>query len=125
MITMDTLRPDLTPYGACPTAESIDWPVTEPPAADAGPSAAPAIGNRGRFSGGLYRQRTEANGGWPRIGRRSPDRRGGIDWDLLLPLAARSQHGGIDWDRLLDLAPDRPFAEIGGDLARDREGSAP
>ena len=122
---MDTLRPDLTPYGACSTTESIDWPVTESPAADAGPSATPAIGNRGLFSAGLYRQRTGTSGRRPRIGRRFPDRRDGIDWDLLLHLAARSQHDGIDWDRLLDPAPYRPFAEIGGDRARDREESAP
>jgi hypothetical protein len=122
---MDPVRPDPTPYGTYPTAESIDQPVTELAAADAGPSAAPAIGNRGRFSAGLYRQRIQAGGHWPRTGRQPPGRRGGIDWDLLLHLAARSQHGGIDWDRLLAPAPQRPFAEIGGDRARDREESAP
>ncbi len=64
---------------------------------------------------------------WLRGGRRWPWQRrdSGIDGDLALLLAARSQHDGIDWDRLVGPAAGSQYDGIDWDCVRDRAESVP
>ncbi len=114
---MDTWRPVSTAYGACSNTErSNHWD-----------GAVSAIGNEssaGAFIGKHRWISVIRSWFWAGSGarRRRGGRRwawryldGGIDGDLALLLAVRSQHDGIDWDRLAD--PVGPASELTGHSA--------
>ena len=100
MISMDPQRPGPTPYGACANTLRINRPGMSVPDADADSPAAGTIGTFGRITVSLIPSGAESAEHRLRRGRRTPGRRtprgrrGGIDWDLALHLAAGSQHDG-------------------------------
>ncbi len=101
---MDTWRPVSTAYGACSNTESSNQWAGAVSATGNESSAGAFIGKHRWISvirswfwagSGARRRRGVRRWAWPYLD-------GGIDGDLALLLAVRSQHDGIDWDRLAD-----------------------
>ena len=103
---MDTWRPVSTAYGACSNTESANRPKGVVSAVGSDSSAGTVIGKRRWVSviKSWFWARPEAR--WRRAARQWAWRYldTGIDGDLALLLAVRSQHDGIDWDRFVDPA---------------------
>lgn len=134
---MDTWRPVSTAYGACSNTESANRREGAVSAIGNDSSAGTVIGKHRWISviHSWFCIRSEARwrrGGsrfWvkPEAGRRRGGRRwawryldSGIDGDLALLLAVRSQHDGIDWDRFADPATRGQYDGIDWDCARDQ-----
>src|ERR1700759_4418782 len=108
---MDTWRPVSTAYGACSNTESSNRRDGAVSAIGNDSSAGAFIGKHRWISvirswlwAGAGPRRRRGGRGW--AGRYLG---GGIDGDLALPLAVRSQHDGIDWARLAASAgPSQP-----------------
>jgi hypothetical protein len=98
---MDTWRPVSTAYGACSNTESASRPNGAVSAVGSDSSAGTVIGKRRWISviKSWFWAGPEAR--WRRASRQWAWRYldCGIDGDLALLLAVRSQHDGIDWDR--------------------------
>ena len=98
---MDTWRPVSNAYGACSNTESANRPKGAVSAVGSDSSAGTVIGKRrwvsvikSWFWAGPEARWRQATRQWA---WRYLDT--GIDGDLALLLAVRSQHDGIDWDR--------------------------
>lgn len=124
---MDAWRPLPTAYGACSNTESANELEDAVSAIGINSSADAVIGKHGCISAiySWFWIRSEARR--LRGGRRRPWRRRehGLDGDLALFLAARSQHDGLDWGRLVCPAGRGQYDGIDWDFARGREESAP
>jgi hypothetical protein len=114
---MDTLRLGPTSYGASSNTERVNGPRAEVPAVGTDSPAAGVIGKRGWVTVTNFWFRTGSERQW--------DRRGGVDGDLRLHLAARGQHDGVDWDRLFSPAARGQHDGVDWDCARDRRERTP
>ena len=124
---MDTWRPAPNAYGACSNTESANRREGVVSAIGIESSAGAVIGKHRWISvihswlwtrAEARRRRGGCQWAW-----RCLD--GGIDGDLALLLAVRSQHDGIDWDRFADPAPSGQYDGIDWDCARDQGQSVP
>ena len=119
---MDSMCPVPTAYGACPNTESANQLAGAVSAIGSDSSAGAVIGRRRWISvvHSWFRVRLESR--WRRDGRRWAWRYldGGIDEDLALLLAVRSQHDGIDWDRFAGPGAQGQYDGIDWDCARDQ-----
>jgi hypothetical protein len=127
MISMDTWRPVPNAYGACSNTESANRREGAVSAIGIESSAGGVIGKHRWISviHSWFWTRAEARR------RHGGDRwswwhlDSGIDGDLALLLAVRSQHDGVDWDRLVCPAPRGQHDGIDWDRARDQGQSVP
>lgn len=119
---MDTWRPVSTAYGACSNTESANrWEGAV--SAIGNDSSAGTVTGKPRWISVIH--------SWFWVTREARRRRGGCRWawrcldsgidgDLALLLAVRSQHDGIDWDRFAGPAPRSRYDGIDWDCARDQ-----
>jgi hypothetical protein len=119
-MTMDTWCPESTAYGACSNTESSNRRDGVVSAIGNDSSAGAFIGKhrwisviRSWFWAGSGTRRRRGGRGWA---WRYLD--GGIDGDLALLLAVRSQHDGIDWDRFAAPAGPSRSAALNNPAAR-------
>ena len=124
---MDAWRSQATAYGACSNTESVNRREDAVSAIGIDSSAGAVIGKHHWISviHSWFWIRSEVR--WLRSGRRWPWQRrdDGIDGDLALLLAVRSQHDGIDWDRLVCPAARSQYEGIDWDCARKQGESVP
>jgi hypothetical protein len=122
LMTMDTWRPVSGAYGACSNTESASRREGAVSAIGSDSPAGTVIGKH-RWISVIH--------SWLRVRSEARWRRGGppwawqyldsgIDGDLALLLAVRSQHDGIDWDRFADPAARGQHDGIDWDCARDQ-----
>jgi hypothetical protein len=131
---MDTLRLSPTPYGAYSNTERVNKHRAEMPALGTDSPAAGVIGKRGRVKVAHFWFRTGSERQWARRGRIDGDlplhlaargQHDGVDWDRLFCPAAPSQHDGVDWDRLFCPATRSQHDGVDWDCARDRRERTP
>ena len=119
---MDSMSPVPTAYGAYPNTESVNRLGSAVSAIGIDSSAGAVIGKRRWISVVHSRVRVRLESHWRRGGRRWAWRYldSGIDGDLALLLAVRSQHDGIDWDRFVGPGAQGRYDGIDWDCARNQ-----